>query len=288
MANGSLVRRAPAKINLYLGVHPERDERGYHRVDSVMAALDLCDVLEFEPADRLAVDIDTAPGLPNEKNSVYRAALALAEALDRKPAVHISVTKRIPLCAGLGGPSTDAACALLGLCELWGVEAAAAPLDKIARSIGADVPFFLHESPSFYVGGGDMYKEGFAPMGQLSVVLVKGEDARVSTVDAYRTFDADPVPAGPLDSLLDALRADDTSRALSRIFNNLAPVARKLEPQVAQTLDWLRSRSGVRVADVCGSGACTFAICDSASTADLLARSARTEFGWWSAATHLM
>ncbi len=288
MANGSLVRRAPAKINLYLGVHSERDERGYHRVDSVMAALDLCDVLEFEPADRLAVDIDTAPGLPNEKNSVYRAALALAEALDRKPAVHISVTKRIPLCAGLGGPSTDAACTLLGLCELWGVEAAAAPLDKIARSIGADVPFFLHESPSFYVGGGDVYKEGFAPMGQLPVVLVKGEDARVSTVDAYRTFDADPVPAGPLDSLLDALRADDTSRALSRIFNNLAPVARKLEPQVAQTLDWLRSRSGVRVADVCGSGACTFAICDSASTADLLARSARTEFGWWSAATHLM
>lgn len=288
MANGSLVRRAPAKINLYLGVQPERDERGYHRVDSVMAALDLCDVLEFEPADRLAVDIDTAPGLPNEKNSVYRAALALAEALDRKPAVHISVTKRIPLCAGLGGPSTDAACALLGLCELWGVEAAAAPLDKIARSIGADVPFFLHESPSFYVGGGDVYKEGFAPMGQLPVVLVKGEDARVSTVDAYRTFDADPVPAGPLDSLLDALRADDTSRALSRIFNNLAPVARKLEPQVAQTLDWLRSRSGVRVADVCGSGACTFAICDSASTADLLARSARIEFGWWSAATHLM
>lgn len=288
MANGSLVRRAPAKINLYLGVHPERDERGYHRVDSVMAALDLCDVLEFEPADRLAVDIDTAPGLPNEKNSVYRAALALAEALDRKPAVHISVTKRIPLCAGLGGPSTDAACALLGLCELWGVEAAAASLDKIARSIGADVPFFLHESPSFYVGGGDVYKEGFAPMGQLPVVLVKGEDARVSTVDAYRTFDVDPVPAGPLDSLLDALRADDTSRALSRIFNNLAPVARKLEPQVAQTLDWLRSRSGVRVADVCGSGACTFAICDSASTADLLARSARTEFGWWSAATHLM
>ena len=176
----------------------------------------------------------------------------------------------------------------MGLCELWGVEAAAAPLDKIARSIGADVPFFLHESPSFYVGGGDVYKEGFAPMGQLPVVLVKGEDARVSTVDAYRTFDADPVPAGPLDSLLDALRADDTSRALSRIFNNLAPVARKLEPQVAQTLDWLRSRSGVRVADVCGSGACTFAICDSASTADLLARSARTEFGWWSAATHLM
>lgn len=288
MANGSLVRRAPAKINLYLGVHPERDERGYHRVDSVMAALDLCDVLEFEPADRLAVDIDTAPGLPNEKNSVYRAALALAEALDRKPAVHISVTKRIPLCAGLGGPSTDAACALLGLCELWGVEVAAAPLDKIARSIGADVPFFLHESLSFYVGGGDVYKEGFAPMGQLPVVLVKGEDARVSTVDAYRTFDADPVPAGSLDSLLDALRADDTSRALSRIFNNLAPVARKLEPQVAQTLDWLRSRSGVRVADVCGSGACTFAICDSASTADLLARSARTEFGWWSAATHLM
>lgn len=288
MANGFLVRRAPAKINLYLGVHPERDERGYHRVDSVMAALDLCDVLEFEPADRLAVDIDTAPGLPNDKNSVYRAALALAEALDRKPAVHISVTKRIPLCAGLGGPSTDAACALLGLCELWGVEAAAAPLDKIARSIGADVPFFLHESPSFYVGGGDVYEEGFAPMGQLPVVLVKGEDARVSTVDAYRTFDADPVLAGPLDSLLDALRADDTSRALSRIFNNLAPVARKLEPQVAQTLDWLRSRSGVRVADVCGSGACTFAICDSASTADLLARSARTEFGWWSAATHLM
>lgn len=287
MAKAPFTVLAPAKINLYLGVHSQTDERGYHRVDSVMAALDLCDELLFEPADELSVTIDTAPDLPRERNSAWRAARAMEEAFGREANVAVSVAKRIPLCAGLGGPSTDAASVILGLCELWGIDAHDPRCDEVARSIGADVPFFLHESPSFYRGGGDVFAEGFDPLEPLPVVLVKDAEARVSTPEAYRTFDAAPVLAAPVEPMLQALRAGDAATALGLIANNLAPVAEKVEPRVGETLAWLRAQEGIRALDVCGSGACTFAVCDTPERAAELARTAAEEHGWWSAATAL-
>lgn len=279
---------APAKINLYLGVRTQTDERGYHRVDSVMAALDLCDELVFEPAEGLSVSIDTAPDLAPEKNSAYRAARLMAETFGREANYAISITKRIPICAGLGGPSTDAASVILGLCELWDIDAHDLRCDEVARSIGADVPFFLHESPSFYKGGGDLYAEGFDPvLAGLPVVLVKDPAAQVSTPEAYRTFDAAPVGAPSVEPLLDALRAGNADEALVLISNNLAPVAEKVEPRVGSALAWLRAQEGVRALDVCGSGACCFAVCDTPERAEALARAAVDAHGWWSAATRL-
>ncbi len=288
MAEPVLRTWAPAKINLYLGVRAQTDERGYHRVDSVMAALDLCDELVFEPARELSVSIDTAPDLPPQKNSAYRAARLMAKTFGREPNYAISVTKRIPICAGLGGPSTDAASVILGLCKLWGIDARDPRCDEAARAVGADVPFFLHESPSFYEGGGDVYVEGFGPvLAGLPVVLVKDPEARVSTPEAYRTFDAAPVAAPSVEPLLRALRAGEADEVLALISNNLAPVAEKVEPRVGKALAWLRAQEGVRAVDVCGSGACCFAVCDTPERAEALAHAAADSCGWWSAATRL-
>ncbi len=289
MAESVLLTLAPAKINLYLGVRTQKDERGYHRVDSVMAALDLCDEVEFKLADELSVHIDTAPDLAPEKNSAYRAALAMAKMFGREANYEISITKHIPICAGLGGPSTDAAAVIMGLCELWGIAESDARCDEVARSIGADVPFFLHVSPSFYVGGGDVYAEGFAPMLEgLPVVLVKDPAAQVSTPEAYRVFDAAPIEAPAVEPMLCALRAGNADEALDLVSNNLAPVAEKVEPRVSAVLAWLREQEGVRVVDVCGSGACCFAVCDSAERAGALAAAAHDERGWWSDSVRLL
>ena len=288
MTDRSCTVVAPAKINLYLGVHDERDARGYHRVDSTMAAVGLCDRVTVAPADGLIVETVPAADFPMQKNTAYRAAVAMGERFDREPRVRISIEKRIPLCAGLGGPSTDAAAVIVALAELWGIDRTDPALDDIARGIGADVPFFLHASPSFYVGGGDVLAEEYPALPELPVVLVKPGDARVSTIEAYKTFDAAPVPTGDLDALRAALAAGETGAALANVSNNLAPVAERLEPRIAEVLAWLREQPGTLAVDVCGSGACSFAICDDATQAGRLAEEARGLHGWWSCATRLL
>ena len=149
MTDWSLTLSAPAKINLYLGVHTERDARGYHRVDSLMAAVGLADTVTVAPAQALTVQTVPASDFPMQKNTAYRAAVAMAEHYGHEANVCVTIEKRIPLCAGLGGPSTDAAAVIVALAELWGIDRADPTLDDIARGIGADVPFFLHASPAF-------------------------------------------------------------------------------------------------------------------------------------------
>lgn len=102
MTDRSLILTAPAKINLYLGVHTERDARGYHRVDSLMAAVGLVDTVTVAPAQALTVQTVPASDFPMQQNTAYRAAIAMAEHYGRDANVCVTIEKRIPLCAGLG------------------------------------------------------------------------------------------------------------------------------------------------------------------------------------------
>ena len=281
MTDWSLTLSAPAKINLYLGVHTERDDRGYHKVDSLMAAVGLADIVTVAPAQELTVQTVPASDFPMQKNTAYRAAAAMAERYGREANVCVTIEKHIPLCAGLGGPSTDAAAVIVALAELDPA------LDDIARGIGADVPFFLHASPAFYVGGGDVLATEYPALPATPVVLVKPREASVSTIEAYRRFDENPVPADKPGAIASALRAGDAETAYTLIHNNLGVISAQMEPQIQTVLDWLRAQDGTIAVDVCGSGACSFAICDTAATASNLAASARQN-GWWACATELI
>lgn len=287
MTDWSLTLSAPAKINLYLGVHAERDDRGYHKVDSLMAAVGLADIVTVAPAQELTVQTVPASDFPMQKNTAYRAATAMAEHYGHEANVCVTIEKHIPLCAGLGGPSTDAAAVIVALAELWGVDRSDPALDDIARGIGADVPFFLHASPAFYVGGGDVLATECPALPATPVVLVKPREASVSTIEAYRRFDEDPVPADKPGAIASALRAGDAETAYTLIHNNLGVISAQMEPQIQTVLDWLRAQDGTIAVDVCGSGACSFAICDTAATASNLAASA-WQNGWWSCATGLI
>ena len=287
MTDWSLTLSAPAKINLYLGVHTERDDRGHHKVDSLMAAVGLVDTVTVAPAQALTVQTIPASDFPMQKNTAYRAAVAMAEHYGHEANVCVTIEKRIPLCAGLGGPSTDAAAVIVALAELWGIDRADPTLDDIARGIGADVPFFLHASPAFYVGGGDVLAVEYPALPATPVVLVKPREASVSTIEAYRRFDEAPVPATVLGAIASALRMGNAKTAYSLIHNNLGVISAQMEPQIQTVLDWLRAQEGIIAVDVCGSGACSFAICDTATTAAGLVTAARQN-GWWAVATELI
>lgn len=287
MTDWSLTLSAPAKINLYLGVHTERDDRGYHKVDSLMAAVGLADTVTVAPAQELTVQTVPASDFPMQKNTAYRAAAAMAEHYGREANICVTIEKNIPLCAGLGGPSTDAAAVIVALAELWGVDRTDPALDDIARSIGADVPFFLHASPAFYVGGGDVLATEYPALHATPVVLVKPREASVSTIEAYRRFDETSVPAEKPGAIASALRSGDAETAYALVHNNLGVISAQMEPQIQVVLDWLRAQDGTVAVDVCGSGACSFAICDAAVTAANLAALAQQN-GWWSCATELI
>lgn len=287
MTDWSLTLSAPAKINLYLGVHTERDARGYHKVDSLMAAVGLADTVTVAPAQELTVQTVPASDFPMQKNTAYRAAVAMAEHYGREANICVTIEKHIPLCAGLGGPSTDAAAVIVALAELWRVDRNDPALDDIARSIGADVPFFLHASPAFYVGGGDVLATEYPALPATPVVLVKPREASVSTIEAYRRFDEIPVPAEKPGAIASALRSGDAETAYALVHNNLGVISAQMEPQIQTVLDWLRAQDGAIAVNVCGSGACSFALCDTAAMAANLAEAAQQN-GWWSCATELI
>ncbi len=281
----AVVVRTPCKVNLHLGVHAEKDERGYHRVDSVMVPVGLYDVARVREAPELSVSFSPELEVPVERTGVWRAATLLARALDVKPCARVEILSSIPERAGLGSSSADAGATLRGLCELWGV----APLDPrvlaVARCVGADVPFFLDPRPALFAGAGDVRVRTFPDL-EVPLALVMPRTPGGSTVEAYAEFDragSEPVGCEPLCA---ALAAGDAPAVAARLHNNLAPAACALCPDAKTVELWLRSQPGVLAAQVTGSGTCSFAICGSAEAADEIVCQA-TEFGWraWSTKT---
>ncbi len=278
---------APAKINLYLGVHPQLDERGYHRVDSVMCCVDLADSVSIEPAGALQVACEPPADFPVEENTAYKAARALADVLDREPGASIRIVKRIPARSGLGGASSDAAAVIVGLCDLWGVDARSPEVLEAARSVGADVPFFLYGNPAYLAGAGDVLAESFPPFRDVPLVLVRPEGRGITAREAYERFDELVPEASGMDVVLAALRGMEEDRIVSSAENNLEPVAVDIVPEIGEVLAWMRGRQGLRGGRVTGSGSCSFAEAETPRDAEEAAREARAR-GWWACVTHTL
>lgn len=287
MPSNFILISAPAKINLYLGVHPVKDEAGYHRVDSVMSTIDITDTLAISPSDQLMVRTVPEADFPQEENTAYKAAVAMGKAFGREPNFAILIDKHIPIRAGLGGPSTDAAATIMGICHFWKLDPSDPRIDEVARSIGADVPFFLYGPPAYLDGRGDTMKEMFRPLTGTAVALVKPKTGGVSTCDAYEHFDADPQEVPALEPMLEALRKHDETAVFANVANNLAPAACALAPEIAEIVNWMRQQPDVRAAEVCGSGSCVFAICKTQMAAEKIALSAMNDHNWWSQAARM-
>ncbi len=273
---------APAKVNLHLGVHPGRDERGYHRVDSLMAAVDVCDWVDVEPAADTTVTCTPEAEFAQEQNTAYRAWVELAARVDGVGPVEVRIEKQIPSQAGLGGGSSDAGAVLRALCSMHGLSVADERVQAAARAVGADVPFFLDPVPTLLAGGGDVPVRAIERTGEIWVVLARAAGAGVSTVEAYACFDRTPVEPKDPEPMCAALERGDARAVGELLFNNLEHVARSLAPQVDDALDALRDCGEVLGATVCGSGSCCFAICETEDIArQCHARIALEHPDWW-------
>ena len=280
----SITLTAPGKLNLHLGIYEGRDERGYHRADSIMVAIALYDEVTVSAAD--AVSVNTTPELdvPERRTVVARAARALAAEFGITTGAQIDVVRHIPDKSGLGSASTDAATAIRALCALWGIDSADPRVVSVARGVGADVAFFLDPVPSWLDGVGDCLREEFPPLPNVPVVLVRPVGG-VSTPEAYAEFDRLPTAPADPSAMCDALRASDVRAVAAALFNNLEPPACRIEPEEATVVEWLRAHPGIMAAQVTGSGSCTFGLCESAEVAARVADEA-LERGWWACATH--
>lgn len=274
---------APAKVNLYLAVGSRRPD-GYHDVVTVMQSLSLADEVVVRRADELALACEPDPCAVPAANLAYRAALAVADAVGREPHVSLSITKRIPAGAGLGGGSADAAAVILGMAELWELDPHGAALPSAAASLGADVPFVLRGGTALLEGRGDKLVRSF-PAPRLHLALVN-PGTPVSTAEAYAAFDRMPqaVPTPP-DTLLAALAEGDGEAVARSLVNNMTGPSSGLVPAIADALAFLRGRKEVLGAEMAGSGSTVFAVCADESGARRVAEAAR-ERGWWAEAVH--
>lgn len=282
---GAVTVAAPAKINLYLHVTGRRPD-GYHLLDTLMVFTELADTVTATPADGLTLSVDGpfADLLPDnaEDNLVLRVARALAEAAGVAPAAHLHLTKTLPVAAGIGSGSSDAAATLKALAKLWSLDGEAADLAAVGFSVGSDVPACIRARTVFVAGRGEKLAEAPAlppvdmllvnPRVQLSTASVFG--ARRGGFSPEARFADAPADVRALAALL----ADRT--------NDLAESAIGLTPVIGEVLERIEAAPGCRLARMSGSGATCFGLFDDAETARRAAAKA-ADRGWWSAATTL-
>jgi 4-diphosphocytidyl-2-C-methyl-D-erythritol kinase len=255
----TFTRQAPAKLNLGLHVLRRRDD-GYHDLQTVFVPIPWADTLAAVEAPDLRLAC-SEPALPTDAgNLVVRAAeaLRLHTGTPRGAALHLD--KRLPHGAGLGGGSSDAATALLLLCDLWGLAMPDADLQALARSLGADVPFFLDPRPALATGIGDvltpLLDDDGAPYRLPYPLVVAVPPAAVSTAGAYRHVA--PRADGRPD-LAAAVRSNDLDRWRRDLVNDFeAPIVAAypaLGPVRAALYD-----AGAGYASMSGSGAGFFGV----------------------------
>lgn len=276
--------QAPCKVNLHLGIYAEKDARGYHRVDSVMVPVGLCNTISIESAPETSVAFAPALGGASLRNATQRAIELLSRELGVEECVSVRIERRIPSGGGLGSSSADAGSVLRALAERWDVD----PLDQrvvdVARRVGADVAFFLKPVPSLLRGAGDALEKTFPALAGMPLALVMPVGCASSTREVYEEFDRVPAAPESPNALCGALARGDASGVAAHLYNNLAPAALRLKPVMGEPAAWLARQPGVVASQITGSGSCSFAICESASAAELIARTAENEHGWWAKA----
>lgn len=284
---------SPAKVNLVLAVG-EKQESGFHEVQTIMHSLALHDTLSMRrfddegSGDGLQVMLKCESSftidpllIKVEENIAYKAVVELAKALGRTQdeTIEMILDKVIPAEAGLGGGSSNAAAALIGAATLWGVGVEDERVQEVASRLGADVSFFLKGGCARLSGKGDVFEAQLEP--RSGFVLLVRPDAGVSTGKAYAAFDEDPVL--PSSEYLSSIAALDAAVDVS-LYNNLEKAACSVTPVVAQVLEWGRAAAGEENVVLCGSGSAVCCIFDSYQAACEASVEAR-KHEWWTRVT---
>lgn len=257
--------QAQAKINWALDILSRRED-GYHEMDMLMQKIALSDEIRFETARWTTLTVNGHLIANAGKNLIVRAANLLNEYMGEKRGVRITLSKRIPVRAGLGGGSADCAAALMALNDLWGFKLPAKMLKKLALSLGADVPYCMENDFCRVRGiGEDVQALENAPKIPLVVACVS---PGLSTQAVFSNFDeAGDSPLNvPMEKLCGRLTAGDFRAADEISGNALERAAIRLLPAVADTMERMRA-CGSLYTRMSGSGSAVFGVFETADRA---------------------
>jgi 4-diphosphocytidyl-2-C-methyl-D-erythritol kinase len=281
--------KAPAKVNLTLHVLGRRAD-GYHEIESLVAFAGVGDALSFTPGRALALIVGgptAAAAGDTADNLVLKAARALAERVEGLQLGRFALSKRLPVAAGLGGGSADAAAALRMLARSSRLAPDDPRLLQAAQATGADVPVCLDPRPRLMRGIGDILSEPL-DLPKLATVLVNpGVAVPTREVFAALRLPAGSIaPAAPSRSAISlsaiSLGATNLADAIANGRNDLEGPAIELQPVIADVLAVLRKLPGCRLSRMSGSGATCFGLFDSTAAATAAARTLRIGYpAWW-------
>lgn len=251
-----LTLEAHGKINLTLEVLGRRDD-GYHDIVSVIQTISLRDTLTLEDADDVTLECDR-PDLVTEDNLVVKAARLLRQTTGRDGGVRLALEKRIPVAAGLGGGSSDAAATLAGLNKLWGLGMSIDDLTPLAASLGSDVPFFLHGGTAMVSGRGEKVRP--LPPADLTwlVVLSPPIDVAEKTASLYGRLTPAEYTRGALTRKLEARVRGGGDVPSQFLFNAFDGVAFRAYPELERYWNAFVEVGG-REIHLAGSGPSMFA-----------------------------
>ena len=284
--NNTITAIAPAKVNLYLHITGKK-KTGYHELDSLIVFTELHDIIsvtthhniEISVRGPLAGQLSESP----ETNLVYKAAQILTELTDIPKGAKITVSKNIPVAAGLGGGSADAAAAIQALCKLWNIGLEDRVLATIALSLGSDVPACLLSKTAQISGFGEILKPVPEFPKNLHLVLVN-PGIKLLTKSVYEGFRG-PFKGTKSISLFPT-NPTNLPAFLQQCSNDLSESAKELCPDIIEVLDALESCTGCYLARISGSGPSCFGIFPNAKVANLAAlQIARRKTDWWVKAT---
>ncbi|MBI3630190.1 MAG: 4-(cytidine 5'-diphospho)-2-C-methyl-D-erythritol kinase [Candidatus Rokubacteria bacterium] len=278
-----LVVNASAKVNLTLEVLGKRPD-GYHEIATVMQAVDLSDQVVLEDARSLMLETDAAGVPTGADNLVMRAAALLREAAGVDRGARIRLAKRIPVAAGLGGGSSDAAATLWGLNRLWGVRWGGERLSELAVRLGMDVPFFLGRGRALATGRGERI-ERLPGGGAYALVLVNPNIALPAREVYGRVTEAVFSDGSRVPAMLKALERRNAAVVAASLYNGLETVVEPAWPVVGRIKAALAS-AGALGAVMSGSGPTVVVVARSLDHArQIRTRVARASWSCWSVRT---
>ncbi|MDE3059400.1 MAG: 4-(cytidine 5'-diphospho)-2-C-methyl-D-erythritol kinase [Pseudomonadota bacterium] len=275
---------APAKLNLFLQVTGRRPDN-YHLLESLVAFTDFGDTLEIRPADDISLTVEgpfSAPLQDSGQNLVMQAAELLRAEAGVKDGAQIVLSKHIPIAAGLGGGSADAAAALRGLRALWNIAIDNEDLHRLALTLGSDVPACLLSQPLWLQGTGDEVTP--VPMHAEAWAVLVNPGLPLATADVFGRFSGVFAAASDAPEAIDSL--DDLAMLIQLRQNALTPAAAALMPAINDVLAAIRNSSGCLLARMSGSGATCFGLYASEASARMAAETIHGKHpGWWCVST---
>lgn len=277
--NSVLTVPAFAKINLALRILGKRAD-GYHDLDTVFQTISLHDTVKIAATENseIVLSCDDRRLPADETNLVFRAAEGLRHRFATTKGARIRLAKRIPVQAGLGGGSSDAAVTLLALVYLWKLTATPEDLLAVGSRLGADVPFFLFGGVARGTGTGD--KIAPLPDALEKFLLIVKPNANTKTSDAYQAFDERSLTTRNSKTILSTSQSTEHfDRSFASLENDFEEVIFDLEPEIARAKAALM-RAGAAAAMLAGSGSAVFGIFDSEDAQRRAIQAIELETGW--------